>query len=60
MVEKALSWALRVLAQRDRPAVERFMTEMGERLPARARREVRNKLSTGLKSPRTGQKVTVD
>jgi 3-methyladenine DNA glycosylase AlkD len=60
MVEKGLSWALRFLSQRDRPAVERFMAEMGDRLPARARREVRNKLSTGLKSPRTGQKVTVD
>jgi 3-methyladenine DNA glycosylase AlkD len=60
MVEKALSWALRFLSQRDRPAVERFMAEMGDRLPARVRREVRNKLSTGLKTPRTGQKVTVD
>ncbi|HEV7385838.1 MAG TPA: DNA alkylation repair protein [Phenylobacterium sp.] len=60
MVEKALSWALRFLSQRDRPAVERFMAEMGDRLPARARREVRHKLTTGLKSRRTGQKVTTD
>ena len=51
MVEKALSWALRVLSRRDRPAVEKFMAEMGDRLPARARREVRNKLVTGLKTP---------
>ena len=60
MVEKALSWALRFLSQRDRPAVERFMAEMGDRLPARVRREVRHKLTTGLKSPRSGQKVTAD
>jgi 3-methyladenine DNA glycosylase AlkD len=61
MVEKALSWALRVLSQRDRPAVESFMAEMGDRLPARVRREVKNKLSTGLKTPRArpgGPKVT--
>jgi 3-methyladenine DNA glycosylase AlkD len=60
MVEKALSWALRFLSQRDRPAVERFMAEMGDRLPARARREVRHKLTTGLKTPRIGQNVTAD
>lgn len=58
MVEKALSWALRVLSQRDRAAVEGFMAEMGDSLPARARREVRNKLSTGLKTPRGGRRVT--
>ena len=60
MVEKALSWALRVLSARDRSAVERFMAEMGQALPARARREVRNKLATGLKTPRSGSKVTAD
>lgn len=60
MVEKALSWALRELSRRDRPAVERFMAEMGEALPARVRREVRNKLTTGLKTPRSGAKVTAD
>jgi 3-methyladenine DNA glycosylase AlkD len=52
MVEKALSWALRELSRRDRPAVERFMAEMEEALPARVRREVRHKLTTGLKTPR--------
>jgi hypothetical protein len=52
MVEKAMSWALRFLSQRDRPSVERFMIEMDGKLPARAVREVRNKLATGLKNPR--------
>ena len=56
MVEKALSWALRFLSQRDRAAVERFMAEMGDRLPARVRREVRHKLTTGLKAPRKAQR----
>ena len=60
MVEKALSWALRVLSQRDRPAVEGFLAEMGEGLPARARREVRHKLSTGLKTPRKRRALTTD
>jgi 3-methyladenine DNA glycosylase AlkD len=52
MVEKAVSWALRFLSQRDRPAVERFMVEMDGKLAARVVREVRNKLRTGLKTPR--------
>jgi 3-methyladenine DNA glycosylase AlkD len=60
MVEKALSWALRELSRRDRPAVERFMAEMDQALPARVRREVRHKLTTGLKTPRSGPKVTAD
>lgn len=52
MVEKALSWALRALSQRDRAAVEGFVGEMGDRLGARVRREVRAKLTTGKKNPR--------
>jgi 3-methyladenine DNA glycosylase AlkD len=52
MVQKALSWALRFLSQRDKPAVEAFMTEMGETLPARVRREVAVKLRTGRKAAR--------
>jgi 3-methyladenine DNA glycosylase AlkD len=60
MVEKALSWALRELSRRDRPAVERFMAEMDAALAARVRREVRHKLTTGLKAPRSGSKVTAD
>lgn len=60
MVVKALSWALRVLSQRDRPAVEAFLAEMGEDLAPRVRREVRHKLSTGLKTPRIKRNATPD
>jgi 3-methyladenine DNA glycosylase AlkD len=52
MVEKAVSWALRYLSQKDRAAVVRFMAEHGAAFGARVRREVRNKLDTGLKTPR--------
>jgi 3-methyladenine DNA glycosylase AlkD len=52
MVEKAMSWALRFLSQRDRPSVEGFMIEMDGKLAARVVREVGNKLATGLKTPR--------
>ena len=58
MVEKALSWALRELSKRDRAAVERFLREMDAALAARVKREVRNKLATGLKSGRTRRMVT--
>ncbi len=51
MVEKAASWALRYLSQKDRDAVWAFMEEHGGKFGARVRREVRNKLSTGLKNP---------
>jgi 3-methyladenine DNA glycosylase AlkD len=52
MVEKAVSWALRFLSQRDRPAVVAFMDAQGHRFGARVRREVRHKLDTGVKSRR--------
>jgi 3-methyladenine DNA glycosylase AlkD len=52
MVEKALSWALRELLVRDKAAVVRFLEEHDDVLPARVKREVRHKLTTGLKSPR--------
>lgn len=52
MVAKGLSWALRELIVRDRAAVRRFLTEHEPALAARVRREVRNKLRTGLKNPR--------
>ena len=52
MVEKAASWALRYLSQKDRPPVVAFMAEHGETFGSRVRREVRNKLATGLKTPR--------
>jgi 3-methyladenine DNA glycosylase AlkD len=52
MVVKAMSWALRSLAERDPAAVRGFLAEAGEGLAARARREVRHKLDTGVKNPR--------
>jgi len=52
MVEKALSWALRELVVHDRRAVEAFLQAHEERLGSRVRREVGNKLRTGLKTPR--------
>ncbi|HLZ75881.1 DNA alkylation repair protein [Phenylobacterium sp.] len=60
MVVKALSWALRALSQRDRPAVERFMAEMDAVLAPRVKREVRHKLQTGLKTPRKARNATAD
>jgi 3-methyladenine DNA glycosylase AlkD len=53
MVVKAMSWALRELAKRDQHAVRTFLSAYGERLAARVRREVTNKLTTGRKSPRS-------
>jgi 3-methyladenine DNA glycosylase AlkD len=52
MVVKALSWALRVLAKVQPRAVQQYVSERGEALAALVRREVRNKLTTGLKNPR--------
>jgi len=52
MVVKAMSWALRELAKRDAGAVEEFVARHHERLAPRVRREVTNKLRTGLKTPR--------
>jgi 3-methyladenine DNA glycosylase AlkD len=53
MVVKAMSWALRELAKCDPRAVRTFLSLHGERLAARVRREVTNKLNTGRKSPRS-------
>ena len=52
MVQKAMSWALRSLVVHDREAVSRFLEEYHDALAARVKREVRNKLETGLKNPR--------
>ena len=52
MVVKALSWALRELAKRDRRAVEQFLNSYDSRMAPRVRREVGSKLRTGLKNPR--------
>jgi 3-methyladenine DNA glycosylase AlkD len=50
MVVKALSWALRELAKRDPGPVREFVAEHDVRLAALVKREVGNKLRTGLKS----------
>jgi 3-methyladenine DNA glycosylase AlkD len=52
MVVKAMSWVLRELAVHNPQAVRQFLTEYDEVLAARVKREVRNKLRTGLKNPR--------
>jgi len=52
MVVKALSWALRELAKRDPSAVRAFLAAHGDALAPLVRREVANKLDTGLKQPR--------
>ena len=52
MVVKALSWALRELIPWDAQAVEAFLAEHESVLAGRVKREVRNKLRTGLKNPR--------
>jgi 3-methyladenine DNA glycosylase AlkD len=52
MVVKGMSWALRALAAREPAAVRAFLARHGDRVAARARREVGNKLRTGLKNPR--------
>lgn len=51
MVVKALSWALRELSKRDPSAVESFLKRYDRVLASRVRREVTNKLRTGLKNP---------
>jgi len=51
MVVKALSWALRSLIRYDRKAVEAFLSEHHSVVASRVKREVRDKLETGLKNP---------
>ena len=55
MVVKGLSWALRELVPWDREAVVGFLEEHEGVLAARVKREVWNKLETGLKNPRSRQ-----
>ncbi|NIV29738.1 MAG: hypothetical protein GWN58_09600 [Anaerolineae bacterium] len=57
MVVKAMSWALRELIVHDPQAVREFLAENDEVLAARVKREVRNKLTTGLKNPRRKRKT---
>jgi 3-methyladenine DNA glycosylase AlkD len=52
MVIKALSWALRELVVWDPEAVRAFLSAHDGELSARVKREVGNKLATGLKNPR--------
>jgi len=52
MVGKAMSWALRELVVHDPEAVRAFLSEYEPVLAARVKREVTNKLETGLKNPR--------
>ena len=51
LVVKALSWALRALAERDPQAVRRFVDNHRAALAPRVLREVGNKLRTGRKNP---------
>ena len=52
MVVKAMSWALRELVWHDSKAVRAFLKRHEAELAARVKREVRNKIETGLKNPR--------
>ena len=52
MVAKGMSWALRDLSKRDPEAVEKFVEAHKDELPALVKREVRNKLTLGVKNPR--------
>ncbi len=49
MITKAMSWALRVLSQVDRNAVEKFIAANESHLHKRVLREVNRKLDTGKK-----------
>ncbi len=53
MVVKALSWALRELAKKNPLAVQDFAQRHDDRLASRVRREVQNKLASGVKNPRS-------
>jgi 3-methyladenine DNA glycosylase AlkD len=56
MVVKALSWALREMAKKHPEQVSSFLAEHKQALAARVIREVNNKLTTGLKTPRSAMK----
>jgi 3-methyladenine DNA glycosylase AlkD len=53
MVVKAMSWALRELVVHDPGAVRDFFDEYDAVLAARVKREVTNKLTAGLKNPKS-------
>ena len=50
MVQKAISWALRMLVSWDRQSVQRFLADNEAETSARVKREVRRKLTTGKKN----------
>jgi 3-methyladenine DNA glycosylase AlkD len=52
MVVKAMSWALRELVPHDVDAVRDFLKKHENVIAARIKREVNNKLTTGLKNPK--------
>ena len=52
LITKAISWLLRAMVERHRPAVEDLLDRSAPSLPAIAVRETRAKLVTGVKSPR--------
>lgn len=52
MIVKAMSWALRELVPHDPQALEEFVETHDAQLAARVKREIKNKLTTGLKTPR--------
>jgi len=60
MVIKGLSWALRTLIAVDRRAVEKFLAVNDGVLASRVKREVGNKLATGLKQPAPADPSTPD
>jgi 3-methyladenine DNA glycosylase AlkD len=53
MVVKAMSWALRELAKKEPRIVEAYVSRHETELMPRVLREVRNKLVTGLKNPKS-------
>jgi 3-methyladenine DNA glycosylase AlkD len=52
MVAKAMSWALRELSRHDVDAVLNFLEKYKDVLASRVKREVINKITTGLKNPK--------
>jgi len=58
MVVKAISWSLRELSRRDPDSVRAFLLEYNGMLAPRVVREVKTKLTTGLKNPRRKADIT--
>jgi 3-methyladenine DNA glycosylase AlkD len=59
MITKALSWALRELVIHDPGAVQNFLDQNEHILAAIVKREVKNKLNTGLKTPKRKGKYSI-